>query len=400
MKTPLLPGALLRAFLLILACLLTASPPAFAEWITLQIPLARASHAFSFWQKDAAGNESTLMQGYAASGYPDGDYFRQSTGTAIITGGTFDAAGVWQPNSATHALLSAYRDGSGPFFLYDEVTQELAPPSQTGLLSAQWHPSDLNLSYKFFAIPAEKISNVLVLAVRNGTNSMFQPLSIGQEQKFLNANGTYDSYGFFEAWATVGGNWPDYAVVDLTEGKQSPWNLYNLTDATWEPLALAIPTHPVVFAVGEHNASNLFTFSRDDNSGEALSPGWMEFPDGAWGYGITSSATTGRTYWLSSGDFSTQPWLMGLQSAFHHVESTFPAGPPPTTISLRISASLNPWYFTVWSEAAQGSSYLTVAGTENQTSAYNPGTGQWETVSYYDAWVTMDFSAGYTVTTP
>ena len=149
MKTPSLRRAFTRAFLIALALCLPASPPMRAEWITLQLPLARASHGFSFWQQDALGDHDwTLPTGSESMGYDSNhSYFQQPSGVPILEGGTFDSDGIFHPDAGSFATISVFRGGSGTFFLYDTTALELAPPDQTALDDRSVHAEAAQINF-------------------------------------------------------------------------------------------------------------------------------------------------------------------------------------------------------------------------------------------------------------
>ena len=122
MKTPFLRSAHVRVFLLILASLLAVSPLGHAEWITLQIPLTLAGHSFTFWEEGSGGSETLLLEVPADQmGYVLGDYSRRVSGVPILMGGSIGADGLWHPDASTYTTISAFRQGTGMFFLRDEV---------------------------------------------------------------------------------------------------------------------------------------------------------------------------------------------------------------------------------------------------------------------------------------
>lgn len=222
------------------------------------------------------------------------------------------------------------------------------------------------------------------------------PLSTGPEQVYFDENGVINTYGYFEAWTQMS-DAQYFFVLDLSTYTQSQWNTYDLVGLSWVPSTTDIPSYTVSFAVGEHNDSELFVINCDDGSAYTVQAGLMEFPDGTWGAGCSCSVIAGKYYWISKGAITSQAWRMEFEGAFRDVANVFPLTPTNTTISLRISGALNPWGFTVRTEADQSIHELSVAEWENSTSAYNPNTGQWDTVAYYDALVTGDFSASFTV---
>ena len=176
MKTPLPPAARLCAFLFVLTFVLVCSPLGRAEWIILQIPLARAGHQFTFWEPGSTDSVPLVLAEPADQmGYDLGAYSRSPSGPPLLEGGTFDGNGVWHPGGSAYATISAFRQATGTFFLRDQDTMEFSLPGQTDLLYTQWQTINAGVPVQFVAIGEDRHDHLLSYVYGN----LFIPLTNG-----------------------------------------------------------------------------------------------------------------------------------------------------------------------------------------------------------------------------
>ena len=387
----------LRGVSALFSLLLGSFPAAHAEWISLQIPLARASHGFSFWQQGGSGSPDWTLPAFAGPmGYITADpYFRRPAGEPILTGGTFDANGNFQADGDSFATISVYREGTGNYFLNDDTASELSPPDQSSLIFADWRTLDGNAPLTFFAIKAARHGHLF--AFTDGVALI--PLSSGVVQGSLDENGVFTSLGFFNAWAggiSLGA--VSSLVVDLTARESVPASLNLLAEGAWQSdtTDYSLQTLTLSFTPAEAGHS-FYVYSTAGNSEYVAVPS-------AGPFAATITLGAGTEFWVARynpPNGATLHHMMPFSAMTFAVNAELPplpGGPQPETLHFRISSSRNPAGFHVTSSASGSSVGVTVSPTENTIPVFNSSAGVWVTVPYHDAWATVNVASGYYVT--
>lgn len=402
MKTPLPSATRIRNLLFCLAVFLAAVRPAAAEWITLQIPLTMADRPFTFWEEGSDGGTILPLAVPADQlGYHLGDYSLRTSGVPILMGGFFDANGMWHPDGSSYATISAFRQGTGMFFLRDEITNQLSPPDQTALLYADWRTLDGGAPLIFIAVGEDRHSHLLAFVSANG----FIPLTNGSIQMGVGSDGQLQSLGFFNAWGT-GINpvttWDEtVAVVDLTAEEAAAGNP-NLTGATWaaDPTAYSVKPLTLVFANIELGREfDVYAGGSATRVQAVANPGSGQI-EGSTSVSIGAGIDF-RVVRLGSGglaDGESQWHQMPLSAHTFHVSADMPlsaSDPVVMTVHFRVDPALNPWGMSVYSYATYTSTPLTVNGWQSSGSFY--GGNGWVQMDYYDCWAEIDTRDGYTV---
>ncbi len=317
MKTSPLRRALLRAWFL--ALMLSTS--ARAEWITLQVPLTRATNSFSLWE---------VAPGTANPGTPfptaGAGIVETSVSSINFIGGSFDALGNWVPDQNSYALLQAERAGTGDFWLRDATMQEFAPRNQTALTNAPWMASASANGLRLFAIESARASHVFSLQYDDG--AIFS-MSSSPPQVEYDVQGNAGDLGFFLAWVPdrgpfSGAEWLiDHGTNERTTGSALP---SNLAGAAWEPFTGILPTHEVVFLVPTANPGDLFEIAIPGLSTAqvAATTRGGTLPDGSSYLGTGVAGIVGQGYpyrlvRLADGAGSPQ-FRMGEADAFHQAD--------------------------------------------------------------------------------
>ena len=385
----------LRGISALFSLLLGSFPSAHAEWISLQIPLARASHGFSFWQQGGSGSPDWTLPAFAGPmGYVTTDpYFRQPAGEPILTGGTYDANGNFQADGDSFATISVYREGTGNYFLNDETASELSPPDQSSLIFAEWRTLDGNAPLTFFAIGEARHGHLFAFV--DGATVI--PLSSGAVQGSLNESGQFSSLGFFNAWASGITLGETSYLVDMNAREATPASL-NLVGQAWQPDTNEYSLQTLTLSFAAEEAGNTFlVYSTAGNSQFVQAPFIAPFT-------ATISLGAGTEFWVtrySPPDGSTLHHVMPFSAMTFDVNAELPprpGGPQIETLHFRISSSLNPEGFYITSNAEGSPINLAVGEAENSVPIFNSSAGVWVTVPYHDAWATLNVASGYSVT--
>ena len=297
MKTPLASTPRLRALFAALVLLVASISTGAAEWITLQVPLTRATNTFKLWEvAPGAAAPNTL---FPVAGP---DILKTSVTSIEFIGGSFDALGNWIPDQDSYALVQAERAGTGHFWLRDETRQDFAPRDQTALTAAPWtDPASTNV-FRQFSIESARAGHGLSLQFASGT-AVTYTMSLSPPQVEYDISGQPADLGFFLAWVpdtgtTSGDEWIiDHDTGERTSGTALPANLIG---AAWEPFNGTTPTHQVVFLIPTADSGDTFEVQIPGVSVSQTGATWWEgtAPDNSFYSGPAVTAVVGQNYWF------------------------------------------------------------------------------------------------------
>lgn len=397
--------------LLVIAYMIApGAPRSGSEEVVFQLPLDRASHAFSIRQWSPADNafiDTPLTNPQLTHLVDDGtgqmtvqtaDSFLEATGT-----------------------ISLFED----FLLMDDSTGETGPPNlfgtpsfqRTSFLDTPWFPAGTAASSFFMTLPESRHGHVFTLFTQGVSYGLSTGPLLGYRSTDESGQPIVVPYGFFEGWTGTAPGGP-YFLVDHTLGEQTETrpasNRDFVSDTTWSAMSGQVPTRLVTLWVPDADAMNQFALHTAAGSVEWSCPSQGEgFDDsGAWhtGWRISGAIGVNQDFWLvREVDGATATGTMGIENlaldwtaAFAPYEPPPPPDEPPyepnwQTVTIQVGE--NHWSETILITMSDGSVVYPTAdwGNQGYQAAYDMYWQEYYRYNYVSFTATIDANLGYSV---